>query len=194
MPGSDEPARRRDDYYLLTHENPDADEQADGFRGWFVPARDGPIDGIVVHTTGTAGAAEVADYYATSSRPVSAHVVVDDHGWIKLLPDDHVAYQAKGGDNALAVEIAYPAGDWGTDPFHEDVLLRMAAAWCAVRVRTHRIPVRELTADEWKAGERGILGHDAVDWRHKDPGDDFPWERFLALVAELSGVDDRSTV
>ena len=95
-----EPARRRDVYYLLTYENPDADEQADGTHGWYVVPREGPIDGIVVHTTGTAGAPEVADYYATTEHPVSAHVVVDDHGWIKLLPDEYVAEQARDADRA----------------------------------------------------------------------------------------------
>ena len=82
------------------------------------------------------------------------------------------------------------------EAFPEDVVgcsvgSLIAAAWCAVRVRRHDIPVRELTAEDWQAGERGFLGHEAADWRHGDPGDEFPWERFLGMVAELAEVDDR---
>ena len=73
------------------------------------------------------------------------------------------------GPSAAAAQLE------GSKAFTKDFLAR------------HDIPIRHISAEEWKHGQRGFIGHEAIDWREKDPGPDFPWETFLALVAEMSG-------
>ena len=49
------------------------------------------------------------------------------------------------------------------------------------------LPKQRLTVDELKAGKKGICGHIDVhlafhQTSHSDPGPNFPWKEFLALV------------
>ncbi|MEO6627861.1 MAG: hypothetical protein ABIP03_04765, partial [Aquihabitans sp.] len=57
----------------------------------------------------------------------------------------------------------------------------------AIKAAEFGVPIRHLTNDELLAGEAGFVGHGqgtAVGYggTHTDPGPDFPWDRYIALV------------
>ncbi|MGV0868457.1 peptidoglycan recognition protein family protein [Corynebacterium kalidii] len=61
----------------------------------------------------------------------------------------------------------------------------VVADWC----RRYGIPPVKLTADQVRAGQRGICGHAEISgaWRetdHTDPGPNFPWDVFINLVKQ----------
>ncbi len=184
-PASQPPAEEREQrWYLLEHENPYGKLRSNGKRGWYDPLRSEPIQGIVVHTAEGIAAAAVADYLANAKRPVSAHVAIDPAGWVKLLPDDHVAFHARrANDTSLGLLFAYFADAWGAEPLTEGAMLRIGAVWAGLKARLYGIPFRRLTAREWKAGERGFVAHSDVDPRRgSDPGPGFDWDRFLGMA------------
>lgn len=176
-------------WYLLAHENRHAAMRENGKRGHYHPARALPIRGVVVHAGESRSAVAIADHLANVAKPASAHVAVDPEGWVNLLPDAAEAFHARRANReALSMVFAYPADDWGTDPAAEEDLLRLGAAWCRSRAHTHEIPLRRLTLAEWKAGEAGLIAHSDIDpGSGGDPGDGFPWDRFLAMIGGDAG-------
>lgn len=155
-----------------------------------------PIRVIVMHTMespeASTTAEDVARYFQRlpDSNPASAHVCVDNNSAVRCVDDADTAFAAPGCNaDGLHLEMAGRASQkpaqWA-DPYSAAMLeqaARVAATWC----RTHNIPVRRLTRAQLRAGERGFVGHadvTAVYRRsdHTDPGDDFPWTRFINLV------------
>ena len=195
MPRDDDQDETDDSrYYLLANPNPNAPPRGNGKQGWYRPMRTLPIQGLVIHTA-EAGysvgptddtASRVASYFASTVRPASAHACTDSSGRVDCLPDEYVAFHARGANQSgLGLEIGYDAHLWGTNPIHEELLLEQAAAWCAEKCVAYDIPVELVTGEQWRAGQRGITAHGYVDpARRTDPGPNFPWARFLSMVEQ----------
>ena len=155
------------------------------------------ISVIVIHTAETdvrPGAARaVASWFAGPSAPsASAHYVVGPDEVIACVRESDVAWAAPGA-NGVGVQVeltgraSMTAADWDSPP--AQAALERLAVLVAQICRRHAIPVRRLSADDLLAGARGICGHvDASKaWEkstHTDPGISWPWDGFLAMVAQ----------
>jgi hypothetical protein len=167
----------------------------------FWPNTSRDINVIVVHTMQTPEVSTTAENVASwfggrnpryPAPRASAHFCVDSDSIVQCVRESDVAWGAPGANrNGLHVELAGFANQtpeqW-EDKFSETMLRR--AAWLVARMcREYRIPVTRLTTDELKAKGRGLCGHDTVSQAfkgsdHYDPGPWFPWQSFLAEVAE----------
>lgn len=167
---------------------------------WYTKGRTAPIRVIVCHdmeapekaTTAEA----VANYFATTSTKASAHVSVDNDSAVRSVSDADTAWAAPGcNHDGLQLEIAgymrQTRAEW-LDAFSTAALgqaAKVAAAWAT----KYAIPVRKLSVTELRAGLKGFVGHVDVSNAyqrsdHGDPGPNFPWQQFLAMVrAEMSG-------
>lgn len=158
---------------------------------------------IVIHTAECGerpGAARnVAAYFAGANAPqASAHYVVDSLETIQCVRDHDIAWHAGPvNDVSIGVEHAGRADQlpeqWADD--YSLAVLARSAALVAELCYRYDIPVAKLDADDLRAGKRaGICGHVDVTrglaWgTHWDPGANFPWFRYLALVeAELARI------
>ena len=198
-------------YYLLDHPNPACPERGDGRYWGYMEMFPAPRV-VTVHTTesladvvgGDMGAENVANYFATLADPkraASYHTVVDSDSTVDCLPaglDElpvHTAfhcYQKNSGN--LGLSFACNAAAWDTLPpvWVDKALERgavVAAAWCV----RWSIPVVKINQAEFEAGARGISGHGLLQPADRtDPGDTFPWARFLALVqAKVDGFNNQ---
>jgi N-acetyl-anhydromuramyl-L-alanine amidase AmpD len=126
-------------------------------------------------------------------KPVraSAHLCVDSDSIVQCVMDNDVAFAAPGVNNdGIHIEQAGFARqtreEW-LDPFGI-LMLNLSANAAAQYCLKYDIPVKHLSNDELKAGEKGIIGHlqaTAIfkpNNGHTDPGPGFPWDHFLARV------------
>lgn len=169
-----------------------------------------PVSRVVIHATcpdvgypsaSRAGRAEsTARYFATTSRPASAHYVVDIAAGIQCLDEQTIGYHAPPNSHSIGVEICADGGSESSFDDPKNAYSRRQwlspQVWPAVeRAATltrdicdrHHIPLRRLTTAQVRAGEKGICGHDTVSDAlhqsdHDDPGPYFPWDRFMAAV------------
>ncbi len=172
-------------YYLIENENNHGKLRKNGKHGWYYPTRKKGIQGIVIHTAEGAPAENVAKYFTFNTRPASAHAVIDESIIINLLPDTAVAFHVRGNNSkTLGLEIAYWAHKWGENLQLEDMLLNNAAKWCRKKALEHDIPITRLNKSGWAKGQKGFMAHSDLDpSRRTDPGDEFPWDKFLSYVA-----------
>lgn len=162
---------------------------------------------VVIHTAenseGSTAAEGVALFFAVDvPGRGSAQLSVDDDSAVRCLPDDVIPWAAGEGDAnrvGLHVEISGRAGqtsgEWD-DEFSRAALQNTAdlvRQWCA----RYGIRAERITADRLRNGERGgICGHadyhDAypVGDVRTDPGGEFPWARFLALVTQQDVLEE----
>lgn len=167
---------------------------------WYTKGRISTIRLIVIHSMEAPEkgdtAENVARYFSTTGTQASAHICVDNNSAVRCVPDSDTAWAAPGANaDGLQLELAGYArqtrADW-LDPYSLGVLDQAAivtADWC----RRYNIPPKRLTRDQLKAGYRGITCHvdvSAVYKRsdHTDPGPGFPWDVFLAEVANRLGT------
>lgn len=172
-------------YYLIENENNHGKLRKNGKHGWYYANRKKGIQGIVIHTAEGAPAENVAKYFTFNTRPASAHAVVDESVIINLLPDTSVAFHVKGNNSkTLGLEIAYWAHKWGENLQLEDMLLNNAAKWCRKKALEYDIPIVRLNKNSWAKGQKGLIAHSDLDpSRRTDPGDEFPWDKFLSYIA-----------
>jgi len=156
---------------------------------------------ITIHTAETPetpfGAEGVANYFASGNVRASTHFTVDVDSIVRCVPEDQRCWGAGEGpanDVSLQWELAGYAGqdgaDW-KDDYSRWELVNLAAGCQTLLGRyPHIRPVR-LTGAQLRAGERdGFAGH--ADWHEgwpvgayrSDPGPEFPWDDFLAMVAQ----------
>lgn len=171
-------------YFLVENENKQAKLRKNGKYGWYYPKRKREIQGIVIHTAEGSPANAVARYFTHNTRPASAHVVIDESETIELLPDDFTAFHVRGHNSrTLGVEIAYWAHKWGENLQLEDLLLYNTARWCKKKVDVYNIPLAKVSIANWNKGQKGFIAHSDLDPnRRTDPGEEFPWDRFLSYV------------
>lgn len=169
------------------------------------PTTNAPVSRIVIHSTcpdvgfpaaSKAGrAVSTANYFASTSRPASAHYVVDIATTVQCLPENTVGYHAPPNSGSIGIEICSDGGSKGSfeNPAHAYTTTQWLSpeVWPAVEraailareiCHRHHIPIRRLSVAQVRAGERGICGHNEVSEAfhrsdHDDPG---PW--FLSLI------------
>ena len=168
---------------------------------WFTKGRSQKPSLLVIHTM-EAGktpntAAQCANFFAGGSRRASAHYCVDSGKVYQSVREKDTAWHAPNA-NARAIGIEH-AGyakqtpeEWG-DAYNE-AMLRLSAKLAADICRRNGIPIVKLSPEEVGAGKAGIAGHvdvskgTGVSGGHWDPGPNFPWDRYIALVREAAGA------
>lgn len=137
-------------------------------------------------------AEDVAHYFATTVTPASAHICVDSDSIVQCVHDRDVAYAAPGcNTDGIQLELAgygrQTRADWLD--LYSTALLNRAADATAQYCLKYDIPVVHLTNAQLESGAKGIIGHyqaSAVYKKsdHGDPGPNFPWDVFMALVVQ----------
>ena len=175
--------------YLIDH--PPASRQ---YRS---PRRETPSGLIVVHTAENTpdtipedrGAEAVAAFIANRSDPGSYHVLCDADSIVNLVRYTDEAFHDATGSNphSFGLSAATQAHRWADMPgwWVDGCIENMAAAaakyarWIAAEHGVIIPPVR-VTRDESEARVPGFISHAERDpARRTDPGEGFPWTRFL---------------
>ncbi len=154
-----------------------------------------PVRVIVIHTAENPesehAAEDLAKYGQNPDYPSSWHITVDSNSIIQCVPDSMIAYAAPGvNSDGIQIELAGRAGqnasDWDDD--FSVAMIKLASDAVAQYCVKYDVPPVHLTNAQLLAGEQGIIGHYQASEvykksDHMDPGPNFPWERFIALVA-----------
>lgn len=170
-----------------------------------------PVQYVVIHSTegseGINSAEAGVAYDKVRLDGTSTHLFVDADNALMEVRYADTAHAARMHGNAcgIQVELCGRAGQTAAQ-WHDAAsapMLRIAAREVAAICREFNLPVRRLSVAEVRAayyapaGQRpkGICGHVDVtgaypedQGSHTDPGPNFPWSEFLAMVAaELGG-------
>lgn len=166
----------------------------------FTPVVHRTIDLLVIHDMempekpDTAeGCAQFFHHQAKSTHGdgSSAHYCVDKDSVVQCVYDHDVAWAAPGANHdGLHFEHAGYARQthrqWNDD--YSTRMLLISAKLVATKAHQYRIPITFLKETELKQGHRGITGHLQVtrsgigQGSHTDPGENFPWVRYLRYV------------
>ena len=136
----------------------------------------------------------VARWFGSDNAPrASAHYCVGQDAVIQCVRDVDVAWHAPGM-NARGIGIEHQGyasqthEQWADESSLETL---KKSAWLLNWLASeYQIPLRRLTVEQLKAGEKGVCGHFDVTNAfqggrgHWDPGPNFPWQSYLALAAE----------
>lgn len=170
----------------------------------FTRANRTSIDLVVIHTAEcgeTKNAAEnVAAWGAGPNAPqASWHYMVDCDSIVQSVLESDVAWHA-GPVNGYSIGVEHAgyakqsAAEWSDE--YSRATLELSAELVGSICRRYGIPVRRLTADDLKRGERrGICGHVDVTMGltggkgHTDPGNGFPWSWYLERVRAHAGIE-----
>lgn len=157
------------------------------------------IDVIVVHDMEAPEkgdtAERISNFFATTTKPASAHYNIDNNSIVQCVKDEDIAYHAPGANhNGIGLEHAgyasQTAADW--HDAYSDAMLRISAKLSAELVRKYNIPVVWLSPADLQAGKRGFTSHNNVSKAfgkssHWDPGPGFPVDTYLRYVKENLG-------
>lgn len=160
------------------------------------------VDLVVIHTAECGEVRSAAENVATwGSRPsaqggpngASWHFMCDADSVTQSVRERDIAWHA-GPANGFSIGIEHAGyhhqtADQWADPYSRAMLERSAQLVGDI-CRRHGIPVRRLTAEDLRRGERqGLTGHVDVTMGlsggkgHVDPGPNFPWDWYLRRVA-----------
>lgn len=159
-----------------------------------------PIDRLVIHETQSpcvkGQARATAAYFRSRSANGSAHYTIDPDEVIQAAYDSLVCWHAPPNPRSLGFELcgysttnpAVAAAKWAKR--EERRALRRLARVVARAALAYGVPVRFLTAEQLRAGERGITTHANVSAAfhqssHWDPGL-WPRRRFMRLVRKYA--------
>lgn len=149
----------------------------------------GEIKWIVIHDTesGANTASAVAHYFHTAAAQGSAHLVIDDESCFRCLNNSDIPWAAPGANTrGFHIELCARAA-WRKEKWLEhDDMLNYAAYKAALHCKKFGVPARFLTANDLKAGRKGITTHAqctrAFGGSHTDPGSGFPMGYFIDRV------------
>lgn len=169
---------------------------------------------LVVHCTESpreddGRAFKVARWFANPWDPrrkrwvkASAHYIVDDRNVVQCVPDNRIAWHARGANNrAIGVELVGKAAQ-SRDEWLDDfgiAMLELAAALVAGLVSKHGIPPALVDPASMRSGLPGITTHANVTRAfkvrggHIDPGPNFPMDILLDEVAAKLRVAAQAT-
>jgi hypothetical protein len=140
-------------------------------------------------SSGAGQALSTAHYFQSPSSGGSAHFVADVGQLVQCLPQDAVAWHAPPNPRTLGYEICgqswYSREQWLSPQVWPAVVL--VAAQVRADAGRFGIPFRRMSVAEVRAGGHGQCGHVDVSAAfhqsdHTDPGPNFPWDRFTALL------------
>ena len=149
----------------------------------------GVIKLIVLHDTEGGSAASIAHYFAEASSGGSAHLVVDDAGCYRCLPDDMIPWGAPGAnvDGFHIEQCAYAR--WTRDEWlRHDAILHRVAYKVAAAGKRFEIPMKFVDHYGILAGHKGITTHAEVTkaypklGTHTDPGSGYPIHHVIDLA------------
>lgn len=155
---------------------------------------------LVIHTAECGevknAAENLAAWAAGPQAPrASWHYAVDSDSITQSVRERDIAWHAPGANGkGIGIEhagrAAQQSAQWD-DAYSRAVLERSAKLAAGICARW-QIPIRRVGKAELRAGIPGICGHHDVSLAfrkstHTDPGADFPWDRYLELVAQEAG-------
>lgn len=169
--------------------------------GMFYETRRKPVLGIVLHITaglqdlglvGTDESAEGTIGWALREKPqVSWHAIGDTDGVELCIPDWFTAFHAKDYNSpTVGIEISKLNTDWTkVSAKWIEATLRPVARYAAAIVDKYSLPLLLATkaqVDSAVAANRkfGFTYHSRLSSIRSDPGANFPWEKFVAMVRE----------
>lgn len=160
-----------------------------------------PIRRVVIHATcpgvgypaaSKKGAASgTAKYFQMASSGGSAHYIYDSsRAEQHCVPENVTAWHAPPNSHSIGIEIcgeaSYTRAQWLSAEVWPAV--EEAAARTRDLCQRYGLPMRKLTVSQVRANDEGVCGHVDVSAAfhqtdHSDPGKNFPWDRFMELVA-----------
>lgn len=159
---------------------------------------DGPPLWHVIHdmeATETANCAEnTAQYFHTGAggRSVSSHYTVDNTSIVQCVLLNNSAWTVgnrPGNNRGINWELcgfASQSREQWLDPFGVAMMARIVPIMRSDGLR-YGIPPERRTVAELKAGRPGVTSHNDLrlafgNTTHTDPGGNFPWDYFMALL------------
>lgn len=156
------------------------------------------VSGICIHVTVNAPGTPAANVarYQISSESGSYHELNDTTG-LTIVENtiDWFVWAAGPISNARHFHRSFVVR--GTETREQwlkfDLMLRVAAARDAQVALDRNIPVRKISPEQLRNGERGFFGHHdtALAWgqtNHVDPGPGFPWDVYLGYVKQYQDI------
>lgn len=152
---------------------------------------------IVVHYTAgserSTSAEDGAAYDQRRTDGTSTHYFVDQNSIVQCVYTWDRANAAFSYGNRLGIQYelcgtVQTRAQWLDSA--SDATLTNAARQMARDCRKYNLPVRRLTVQQMRNGEKGICGHvDVTDayglGDHRDPGTEFPWDVLLQRVQQF---------